>query len=470
MPMRLLSAMLLALSASVRADGQDQVVIHPPPKGERLSEDFKVTVGGREVPVYFKADRDEPAYQEDARRFGNGGGDYSFAYFDFEGTAKVRIESKRLAGKVRARPDSRQVVVGKPEDGVVELTLGQPAKLSIEGADAKGGLILIARPLEREPVSKGDPNVIYFGPGIHRPGVIRLRDNQTLYIAGGAVVKAAVVARGRGITIRGRGILDGSGFKWPNNPAGERGLVNFIECNGVRMLDVIVRDSPCWTIVPMHSRDVLIQGVTICNSSNENDDGIDPCNTQSLRISDCFIRTDDDCVAIKGWSRLRGRVVDVESILVENSTFWCDRARVFLLGHESQARWMRSITVRNCDILHFAMAPFLVEPADEMTVSRLVFSDIRIQGEGQQELIRLRPVELPEYGIPGYGYIDGVQFANIRLEGEGGAYQIQLQGVSNKYLVRNVTFRNVVINGNNVAVNQTYLKKNDHVRDVRLER
>lgn len=468
--MRLLSAMLLAVFVCVTARGQDRVVIHPPPKGERLSEDFKVTVGGREVPVYFKADRDEPAYQEDSRRFGKGGGDYSFAYFDFEGTAEVRIESNRLRGEVTVRPSSRRIVVRRPSEGVAELTLRQPAKLSIEGADPKDGLILIARPIEREPVTKSDPNTLYFGPGIHRPGVIRLRDNQTLYIAGGAVVKAAVVARGRGITIRGRGILDGSGFRWPNNPAGERGLVNFIECNGVRMLDVIVRDSPCWTIVPMHSRDVLIQGVTICNSSNENDDGIDPCNSQVLRISDCFIRTDDDCVAIKGWSKLRGRNVDIESILVENSTFWCDRARVFLLGHESQARYMRSITVRNCDIIHFAMAPFLVEPANEMTVSGLVFSDIRIQGERQQELIRLRPTELPEYGIPGYGYIDGVQFSNITLDGEGGAYQIQLQGVSNKYLVRNVTFRNVVINGNNLAVNQTYLKKNDHIRDLRLER
>lgn len=214
-------------------------------------------------------------------------------------------------------------------------------------------------------------------------------------------------------------------------------------CVGVRMLDVIVRDSPCWTIVPMHSRNVMIEGVTICNSSNENDDGLDPCNTQRLRIRDCFIRTDDDCIAIKGRSPLRGRNVDVGTILVEDSTSWCDRARVFLLGHESRARHMRDITVRDCDIIHFAMAPFLVEPTDGTTISRVSFSDIRIHGEGQHELVRLKPVELPQYHIPGYGHVDGVLFEDLSLEGEGGAYQVQLYGQDGRHLVRDVSFRNL---------------------------
>ncbi|MGA0845320.1 MAG: glycosyl hydrolase family 28 protein, partial [Luteolibacter sp.] len=371
---------------------QDKLEIHSAPEGERLSEDFRVWVNGRELPVYYKADRNEPAYQEDCRRFGKGGGDYSFAYFDFKGRAQVRIESGRFSGHVTVRPLSKKVTPQMLGDGVFEFTLDEPAKLSIEGANPKNGLILIARAIEEPPLPKGHPNLIYFGPGVHRPGVIHLKSGQTLYIAGGAVVKAGIVARGRGITICGRGIIDGSGFKWPTNPAGERGLINFVECDGVQILGVIVRDSPCWTIVPMHSCNVRIENVTICNSSNENDDGIDPCNTQRLRIRDCFIRTDDDCIAFKGWSQLRGRDMNIETILIEGSTFWCDRARVFLLGHESKARHMRAITVRDCDIIHFAMVPFLIEPADDMRISQIIFSDIRVHGEGQHELIRLRPV------------------------------------------------------------------------------
>jgi hypothetical protein len=463
----LLISMLFAVQP-MRAGAK--VVIHPMPEGVTPGTDFRVWVNDREVPVYFKADRNEPAFERDRQRFGKSGGDYSFASFDFKGRVEVRIESARLAGGATVRPLSKGIISREKGDGVIGFSLDQPAKLSIEGSNPKGGLILIARAIEKQLARPGDPDTIYYGPGVHRPGVIRLTSGQTLYIAGGAVVKAGIVAKGERITIRGRGIIDGSGFDWPENPAGERGLINFVECNGVRMLDVIVRDSPCWTIVPMHSRNILIEGVTICNSSNENDDGIDPCNTSRLRISDCFIRTDDDCIAIKGWAPLRGRNVDVETILVERSTFWCDRARVFLLGHESKARHIRDITVRDCDIIHFAMTPFLVEPADGMTISRVKFSDIRIHGAGQHELIRLRPVELPEYGIPGYGHIEGIGFENLTLEGDGGAYQVQLYGVDNKHQVRNVTFRNVVIKGNNLTENRTYIKSNDHVRNLRFEK
>ena len=45
---------------------------------------------------------------------------------------------------------------------------------------------------------------------------------------------------------------------------------------------------------------------------------------------------------------------------------WCDRARIFLLGHESRAPFMRDITLRNLDIIHFTMTPFLFEPGEEM--------------------------------------------------------------------------------------------------------
>ena len=467
---RLIIALVAHLGTLASAQSQGSVVVYPAPAGERLSSDYRVTVNGRDVPVYFKADRDEPAHARDRERFGKGGGDYSFAYFDFSGTAVVRVDSPRLAGAVAVRPESPAITSRRAGASALELRLSRPAKLSIEGDRPKDGLILIARPIETDPVAVGSPDVIHFGPGIHRPGVIELRSNQTLHIAGGAIVKAAVVARGVNITLRGRGILDGSGFDWPRNPAGERGLVTLAECDGVHVRDLIIRDSPCWTIVPLHSRRVLIEGVTICNSSNHNDDGIDPCNSQLIQVRDCLIRTDDDCIAIKGWARLRGRNADVDSILVERSVLWSDRARVFLLGHESKALNMRSITVRDCDVVHFAMVPFLLEPADGMTMASIIFSDIRVHGEGQQELIRLRPVELPEYGIPGFGHINGVQFRNIRVYGAPGAYQIQVQGAGPRHLVRAVTLRNVVINGNNIALNRTYLRTNQHVRDLRVER
>ena len=82
----------------------------------------------------------------------------------------------------------------------------------------------------------------------------------------------------------------------------------------------------------------------------------------------------------------------MERIVVENSILWCDRARIFLLGHESRAEHMRKVTLRNLDIIHFTMTAFLLEPGEDMRLEDVTVRDVRIDGEGQGSLIRLRPV------------------------------------------------------------------------------
>ena len=67
--------------------------------------------------------------------------------------------------------------------------------LSIEPDGINGPLLLFANNPEINPPKEGDPGVIYFGPGIHKPNRIILKTGQTLYLAGGAVVKGAVIVR-----------------------------------------------------------------------------------------------------------------------------------------------------------------------------------------------------------------------------------------------------------------------------------
>ncbi|PWG68082.1 hypothetical protein DF186_25840, partial [Enterococcus hirae] len=51
----------------------------------------------------------------------------------------------------------------------------------------------------------------YFGPGIHRPGYIELTDDETVYIAAGAIVYGGIRAKNvSNIKVLGRGILDGN--------------------------------------------------------------------------------------------------------------------------------------------------------------------------------------------------------------------------------------------------------------------
>jgi len=306
--------------------------------------------------------------------------------------------------------------------------------------------------------------VIYFGPGIHQAGRVNVGDRQTVYLAGGSVVKGAIVAQGSNIRILGRGILDGSDYEWRKGPA------NFtvsITGTNVEVSGITIRGSSHWTIVPRASRNVTVRNVKLCGSRVQNDDGINPCNSQDVLISDCFIRSDDDCVAMKGLE-LNVPNNNVERVTVENCILWCDRARIFLLGHESRAAHMRQITLRNLDIIHFSMTAFLFEPGEEMRLEDLTVENIRIHGEGQRELARLRPVvnEYMHNKVP--GHISDIRFRNIVVDGVRGPYKIQISGADQAHKVENVSLNGVTINGAALTQGSDRLEIGGNVTDVRV--
>jgi hypothetical protein len=441
------------------AGSEGKVVTYPAPAGETLSTDYQVQAGGQKVDVYTARVLDPPF----AGKEYDYGGPYSFANFDISGPVTVRITSPRSLRNTVLRPQSAAVRMTVDDEHTLSLTLDRPCKFSVEPDGRKGPLLLFANPLETKAPKEGDPNVVYFGPGVHKPEKILLKSGQTLYLAGGAVVKAEVLAEGSKIRILGRGILDGSDWEWRKGPLGN--LIGIRNSSDVEVNGITLRGSSHWTIVPRNSRQVTIRNVKICNSRVQNDDGINPCNSQDVLITDCFIRSDDDCVALKGLD-FSGANSNVERITVENSTLWCDRARIFLLGHESRAEFMRGVTLRNLDIIHFTMTAFLLEPGEDMHLEDVTAENIRIHGEGQREFIRLRPVvnQYMRKKVP--GFIQSVRFRNVTLEGKGGEYLVQIEGADPQHDVRDVSFENVSILGARLTENSSPVKIGQHTKDI----
>ena len=416
-----------------------EVVTYPAPPGEVLSPDYEVHADGKKVDVYTARTLDAPF----AGKQWDYGGPYSFANFDASGPVTVRITSKRPLTKTVVRPQSPGVELKVIDEHTVSLAMDRPRKLSIEPDGKKGPLLVFANPLERDVPKPGDPGVIYFGPGVHRAGRIDVTSGQTVYLAGGAVVKGAIAARGSNIRIRGRGILDGSDYEWRKGPYN---VSLGITGDHVSVEDITIRGSSHWTIVPRDSRFVTVRNVKICGGRVQNDDGINPCNSQDVLITDCFIRSDDDCVALKGLN-LDSANNNVERITVENCTLWCDRARIFLLGHESRAAYMRQVTLRDLDIIHFTMTAFLLEPGEDMRLEDVTVQNVRIHGEGQGELLRLKPVvnQYMRKKVP--GFIRNVRFENVTVTGQPGRYRVQLSGADAEHDVRGVTFQGLSILG-----------------------
>jgi hypothetical protein len=427
-----------------------------------LSTDYAVQVEGLKVDLHGSRVLDPPF----AGKEWDYGGPYSFANFDMSGPVTVRITSPRSLRNVVVRPQSSGVQRTIVDDHTITLTLERPCKLSIEPDGRRGPLLLFANPPETDAPEAGDEGVVYFGPGMHKPERIVLGSDQTLYLAGGAVVKAEVLVQGSNVRIRGRGILDGSDWEWRKGPVGN--LVAIRNSSDVEIRDITLRGSSHWTIVPKSSRHVTIRNVKLCNSRVQNDDGINPCNSQDVLITDCFIRSDDDCVALKGLD-FEGTNSNVERITVENSILWCDRARIFLLGHESRAAFMRDITLRNLDIIHFTMAPFLFEPGEDMRLENVTVKDVRMHGEGQREFIRLRPVvnQYMRKKVP--GFIRNIRFKNVTIEGQSGEYLVQVMGADPEHDVRDVTFENVSINGQKLTRASERVQVGEHTDDLHFD-
>jgi len=458
------AAAVFGVSGYARAVAADtgKVVTYSAPAGETLSTDYRVEAAEQKVDVYAARVLDPPF----AGKEYDYGGPYSFANFDTSGPVAVRITSPRSLRNTVIRPASAGVRMTVEDEHTLILALDRPCKISVEPEGRKGPLLLFANPLETNPPKEGDPNVVYFGPGVHKPEKIVLKSGQTLYLAGGAVVKAEVLAEGSNIRILGRGILDGSDWEWRKGPLGN--LIGIRNSGNIEVEGITLRGSSHWTIVPRNSRNITIRNVKICNSRVQNDDGINPCNSQDVLITDCFIRSDDDCVALKGLD-LRGTNSNVERITVENSTLWCDRARIFLLGHESRAEFMRDVTLRNLDIIHFTMTAFLLEPGEDMRLEDISVQNIRIHGEGQRELIRLRPVvnQYMRKRVP--GFIQGVRFRNVILEGKPGEYLVQVQGADAEHNVRDVGFENVAILDLPLTRESSRVQTGQYAEDIRFQ-
>ena len=222
----------------------------------------------------------------------------SFVYFDSDFSKKIEVKVTKNEGsidKVRIRPASYGVKY-KQNGNAISFTLDKPLKVSVEfNGDIYNNLQVFANPIENNRPKEGDPGVIYFGPGLWNPGVITLRDNQILYIAGGAVVRGSINVNNAGnVKIIGRGILDNSN----HSSSDKTRMIKITNSSKVTIDGIFITDSQQWTIVPSGSDQVIINNVKILNNVIYSD-GIDLVSCQNVVINDVFIRNGDDCISIK---------------------------------------------------------------------------------------------------------------------------------------------------------------------------
>ena len=363
------------------------------------------------------------------------------------GPAQIALAAAyALAGTV-IRPDARALVPHITGNRLT-LTIDAPGPITWE-PPGQPPLHLFIQPLETEVPERSDPQVRWLEAGrIHELGEVLLADGETLHLEGGAVLRGWIRAKqANGVRICGHGVIDGSGF-----PHHSRQMVVFDQCRDAQIDGPTIIGSPSWTIIVGGSDDVIVRRVNLigwvmCS------DGIDVVGSQRVIVEDCFLRDNDDCVAIKAvsynpaWSR------DVEDVLVQRCVCWNDDAgNVFEIGFETCCERIHRITFRDCDVInaHGDGGVFTIHAGDRALIEDVLYEDIRIS-HMFDKFVDFRVLH-SRYSVDAQrGRIRGVTLRRIRTNHDPYNTVSLIGGYDDQHLIEDVRFEDVRIGGTVIA-------------------
>lgn len=475
-----------------------QCITWPAPAEEVASPDYTVDVDGCPVFVYQARVRAEILQNDGLWTHERNpvGSRAPFAMFDMRGPVTVTVRPARPFRTATVLP-TRAGITAEVADGCVRFTLAQPQHLTLllDGTDETPLHLFISAP-ETDVPSSDDPNVLYFGPGTHEIETIAITSGQTVYLAGGAVVKAVLragevgtfsdkwkvtfyngiifeVNEASNVRICGRGILDGSQVPHPG-----RNMLQIKSSQHVSVSGITLRDAPNWNVMLNQSADVTVENVRIV-SGRLNSDGINSVNSQRVNIRNCFVRNHDDSIAMK--ATVPG--IPTEDVLVEDCTIWDDWGYALGVTYETRSPIHR-ITFRRCNVLfarHWCMGVYL---SDCSTVSDITFTDIEIADQsfagqrgaayaalsGEPMMLRMAIVEDCWGTDPERGHIRDITFENITQYGDH-LLACEITGHDAEHGIDNVTLRNIHLAGQPPVsdIAALPLQLVEHVRGLHIE-
>lgn len=212
--------------------------------------------------------------------------------------------------------------------------------------------------------------------GTFKIGTIRLKSNVELHLEMGAVLKASenlddynpldeypensgsvaelwqgkhlvLCVRQQNVAITGLGTIDGNAeafYAEHKEPAGvdkycwmfgqsrtkvddyrPGQMVTFIDCERITLRDFSIKESHCWSVFLHGCRNASVYGLKINNKIyHENTDGIDIDTCENITVSNCIIKTGDDCITFRcNAAKLTNGMDTCKNITVTNCVLSC---------------------------------------------------------------------------------------------------------------------------------------------------
>ena len=397
--------------------------------------------------------------------------DASMVQFDMGSLVEVMVKKNNgTIHEVDIRPRVNDIRYVQYKN-VITFMLDKPRYLSVEfNGDRLHNLHVFANPMETETYSKEEKGVMYFGPGVHRPkdlpnNQIRIPSNTTVYLAPGAVVKAKLwVDKAENVRIVGRGILD--------HPI--RGI-EITDSKNVVVDGITVINPDHYTVFGGGSVGVTIRNLKSFSCKGWSD-GIDMMCCHDVLIDNVFMRNSDDCIALYNhrWNWWGGS----DNITVQNSILWADIAHPINVGGHGDPESLIGETIenlifRNIDILEHDEddVPYqgcmAIDAGDRNRVKNILFEDIRVESIQEGKLFHINIRFNPKYDKQPGQSIDGVTFRNITYNGVGENPSL-IKGLDKERMVRNITFENVVVNGEKIKDLKGFIT-NEYIEGIKIK-
>lgn len=432
-------AIAAALTFARVAYGASRVYEYSPdaPRSER----FSLSVDGKDCLVY-------PA-----------GGAGDVAPFDVDGGARLRVKYFEDIKTASVRPLSQNVKFEKSGAREIEFSIDGPCRLAVEINGRERPLFVFANPPANPPAKRAN-SVVFRAGEIYDVGLDKkIASDTSVVVEGGAIVYGTFAAGDpetaeptRNISLSGNGIISGETIPRPQ----ERREITFLKTKSLEVSGITVVHPTNWAIALFACEGVKIDNVKVVSDSPR-DDGIDLVSCKNAAVENCFLRTRDDCIAVKagvdyGGIKFFETGVDAssENILVKNCSIWNGIwGNALEIGFETRGDEIKNVSFENIDILRALGAGgdegvLTIHNGDRAKISNILYKDIRAE-EAEGCAVNIRVLHSRYSRDKERGSVSGVRFENVSMRSEK-PLKIKIEGYGKNSAVENVVFDNFSIN------------------------
>lgn len=456
-----------------------KLTLYDAPKTVTPSADATLTVEGQPVFVYDAVVNNTHAFSKTPKLSST-----PMAYFDFEGEVTVDILMTGLADPITSAVISpiSAGIQAEAKDGHVRFILSKPGQYTVQfNGSPNKAMHIFANPLEKDIPDKNDPNVIFIEPGDWEIESLVLKDNQTLYLSGGSILRGSVVSDNvKNVTIRGRGMIDGSLHEsWVSAGEYARVPIDFRNSRNIKVEGIIINNSNAWCFNSFQSDGAEISNVKII-SARPNGDGFTFQSCLNYTVKDSFVRSWDDSLVVKNYG------MNSDKITFDNVQVWTDLAQSCEIGYETNKgqksnSMITNVTFKNITVLYNFHKPVLsIHNSDDALVQNVTYSNIVVEnalmGRGDagdnNQLIDFNIAASGWSSTANRGKIKDVVIENLTVlkTDSDVTPPSRIYGYDEEHMVENVAIKNVVINGKKITGNKDLNAKiNSYTANITVE-